>query len=513
MNIKRAKDEIKKSVRAYLERNEHGEYRIPAVRQRPILLMGPPGIGKTAIMEQAARECNIALVSYTITHHTRQSAVGLPFIEKMYYDKTSYSVTEYTLSEIIASVYEKINRTGIKEGILFIDEINCVSETLAPTMLQFLQCKRFGNHKVPEGWIIVAAGNPPEYNKSVRDFDIVTLDRVKRIDIQADYDVWKEYAYKNAIHGAVMSYLELKRDNFYDVRTTVDGKIFVTARGWEDLSEMLKAYERLNYKVDTEFILEYLQHPEIAMDFSNYYDLYNKYKKDYRIDEILEGKVSEAAYERVKLAPFDERYSILSHLLSGLNTAFEEADFQNKYVGDIYGMLKEIMEIYGKSSHNIRTDASKVTSAAAERLDRQLSSGLIAGNDLHALRGAIKYINEAALKYGVGTENNPATEEAFAGIKKDFTAVSAHREEVLDAAGARLENAFDFVLKAFGEEQELVMFVTELSLSYYAVMFINEQGCSRYTYYAAKYLAGDGQREILDDIKAVREHGYGTTAI
>ena len=40
--------------------------------------MGPPGIGKTQVMEQAARECGVALVAYTITHHTRQSAVGLP---------------------------------------------------------------------------------------------------------------------------------------------------------------------------------------------------------------------------------------------------------------------------------------------------------------------------------------------------------------------------------------------------------------------------------------------------
>ncbi len=75
-------------------------------------------------------------------------------------------MTEYTMSEIISSVYDRMEETKIKEGILFIDEINCVSETLAPTMLQFLQCKTFGNQSVPKGWIIVAAGNPPEYNKS-----------------------------------------------------------------------------------------------------------------------------------------------------------------------------------------------------------------------------------------------------------------------------------------------------------------------------------------------------------
>ena len=154
MNIKRAKEEIEHTVKAYLAKDALGEYAIPAIRQRPILLMGPPGIGKTQVMEQAARECGVALVAYTITHHTRQSAVGLPFIRQRNYGGRDVSVTEYTMSEIIASVYAKMEATGLKEGILFIDEINCVSETLAPTMLQFLQCKTFGNQAVPAGWVI-----------------------------------------------------------------------------------------------------------------------------------------------------------------------------------------------------------------------------------------------------------------------------------------------------------------------------------------------------------------------
>ena len=212
MDIKRAKQEIKDAVEAYLLKNAFGEYEIPAVRQRPVLLMGPPGIGKTQIMEQIAKELKIGLVAYTITHHTRQSAVGLPFIREKEYGGQKYSVTEYTMSEIIASVYEKMEQTGMKEGILFIDEINCVSETLAPAMLQFLQGKTFGTHRVPEGWIIVAAGNPPEYNKSVREFDVVTLDRLKKIDVEADFPVWKEYAYRQGIHPAVISYLELRRE-------------------------------------------------------------------------------------------------------------------------------------------------------------------------------------------------------------------------------------------------------------------------------------------------------------
>ena len=151
MNIRQAKNEIKHTVEAYLKKDEAGDYEIPEIRQRPVLLMGPPGIGKTQIMEQIARELGVGLVAYTITHHTRQSAVGLPFIREEEFAGKTYSVTEYTMSEIIASVYRRIRDSGQREGILFIDEINCVSETLAPTMLQFLQSKTFGNQKIPEG--------------------------------------------------------------------------------------------------------------------------------------------------------------------------------------------------------------------------------------------------------------------------------------------------------------------------------------------------------------------------
>ena len=178
MNIKRAKEEIKNCIEAYLLKDGHGEYVLPAVRQRPVLLMGPPGIGKTQIMEQNARECQVGLVSYTITHHTRQSAIGLPYIVEKEYGGRPCSVTEYTMSEIVAAIYDKMEETGLREGILFIDEINCVSETLAPMMLQFLQNKTFGSHRIPGGWIIVKAGNPPEYNKSVREFDIAQLDEL-----------------------------------------------------------------------------------------------------------------------------------------------------------------------------------------------------------------------------------------------------------------------------------------------------------------------------------------------
>ena len=108
MNIKEAKEQIKNAVTAYFSKDEFGNYVIPIERQRPVFMIGAPGIGKTAIMEQIAQELNVGLVSYSMTHHTRQSALGLPYIKKEEYDGEEFSVSEYTMSEIIASVYTEL---------------------------------------------------------------------------------------------------------------------------------------------------------------------------------------------------------------------------------------------------------------------------------------------------------------------------------------------------------------------------------------------------------------------
>lgn len=315
MNIKEAKIQIQNAMTAYFTKDQFGNYIIPTAQQRPVFLMGPPGVGKTAIMEQIAAELGVGLISYSMTHHTRQSALGLPFIVSKIYGGKEYSVSEYTMSEIIASVYNLMEDTGVKEGILFLDEINCVSETLAPSILQFLQYKIFGRHRVPEGWIVVTAGNPLEYNNSAREFDIVTWDRLKRIDVEPDFEVWKEYAYQKLIHPAVITYLEIKTPDFYIVESTIDGKCFVTARGWEDLSQMIQLYEQHNLKVDENLIGQYLQNQKIAKSFAIYYDLFNKYRSDYQIDKILLGKADESIKKRARTAKFDERLSLLGLLL------------------------------------------------------------------------------------------------------------------------------------------------------------------------------------------------------
>ena len=247
MDIAQAKQELRRTIRAYTAKTEDGVYRMPRKMQRPVLLMGPPGIGKTAILSQLAQEEHVGLAAYTMTHHTRQSALGLPVIVGRTAAGKTFRATEYTMSEIIASVYEQMEKTGLREGILFLDEINCVSETLMPAILQMLQNKTFGVHALPEGWMIAAAGNPPRYNQSARSFDMATLDRVRRIDLEPSLAVWQDYAAAHGVHPAVLAYLRLHPEHFFICDAQRAAGSFVTARGWEDLSTLLSSYERLGF--------------------------------------------------------------------------------------------------------------------------------------------------------------------------------------------------------------------------------------------------------------------------
>ena len=449
MNIKEAKQEIINTVKAYLCKNAEGEYRIPAIRQRPVLLMGPPGIGKTQIMEQIASECGIGLVSYTITHHTRQSAVGLPMIKTEEFDGKEYSVTEYTMSEIISGVYKAVKEQGHREGILFIDEINCVSETLIPTMLQFLQCKTFGNQKVPDGWIIVAAGNPPEFNRSVREFDMVTYDRLRVINIDADLEVWREYARECEIHNAILSYLDIRPQNFYSVMADVDGLKFVTARGWEDMSSLMYVYEELGISINAGVVGEFLHNEDIAEDFAAYYVLYNKYRDDYGINNILAGNATSDIYRRMINADYDERLTVVNLLLDTLNKHFKYAAELKADTDSWYKSIKE--------------------------------------------------------KIKAGEDEGVIDKE-----KAEFSKQAEKLDSVEEQTLAKLENAFDFLEGSKQEiskedigklDQEMLIFVTGLTTGKESSSFLLVNPCDRYKSYSAMYLKGGRRNQLLKEME------------
>ena len=509
MNIKQAKEYIKNSVNLYLKKDEDGEYRVPVVRQRPIFLLGAPGIGKTAIMEQIAQELGIALVSYSMTHHTRQSALGLPFITKKQYDGQEYSVSEYTMSEIIASVYDTMENSGIKEGILFLDEINCVSETLAPSMLQFLQYKVFGRHRVPDGWVIVTAGNPPEYNKSVREFDVVTMDRLKVLKVEPDYRIWKEYALERRVHNAIVNYLDLKKEHFYYMEMTTKGRSYVTARGWEDLSEILYLYEEEQLPVDESLVEQYLRNDKVVKEFTAYYDLYNKYKKDYRIEEILKGQASVQAIARAKAAAFDERLSLLGMLLDRVQADMKEIMEQAAFLSDLRAPLKSIKEkAEGLQLEQVVGMLDAQTAGRKKVLENLQSANSLSDADRKKHRSVVRFLEDCRKELFVGaTVNGMEVADgagAFAFLKEKYDKKVSRMKQETAKVQEELHSLFAFAEEAFAEGNEMLILVTELTVNSFSARFIATFGSPDYQRHNEELMLSERQEDIKAQIAELK---------
>ena len=499
MNIWQAKEQIEFAMRAYFSKDEYGRYRLPAERQRPMFLMGPPGVGKTAIMAQIASELNVALLSYSMTHHTRQSALGLPFIVQKTYGGKEYSVSEYTMSEIIASVYDLMERTGKREGILFLDEMNCVSETLLPVMLQFLQYKVFGRHRVPEGWIIVAAGNPPEYNDSVRDFDMAIWDRVRRIDVEPDFSVWRKYAAKTGMHPSVLAYLDGHREHLYSVRATVEGKQFVTMRGWSDLSDIMLLYDGQGLHIDEVLIGQFVQDEQIAKDFAVYYDLFKKYRGDYPIAAILDGGADEKMIVRAKDAPFDERLAVIALLMEESSARCQKVMLRELALGRLLGEVVSLGDALRRAPSGMIDSIDETIAQKREALCREKQAGSLSRREETIAEGVIALygkLRAAVQKKGISDAAGAivAVQKICVAEKKEISAEAA-------AVGQALANAFAFLEAAFGEGQEILLFVTELTENFWTSQYIAKFGCERYFAHNKELFFYERQREIVQQIE------------
>ena len=503
MNIKQAKEQIQNAMTAYFTKDERGNYVIPMHKQRPIFLMGPPGIGKTAIMEQIAGELGVGMLSYSMTHHTRQSALGLPYIEHKTYGDKEYAVSEYTMSEIIASIYDLMEETGIKEGILFLDEINCVSETLAPIMLQFLQYKVFGRHRVPDGWVVVTAGNPPEYNNSVREFDIVTWDRLKRVDVAPDFDVWKEYAYKTGVHPAVLTYLDIRKQDFYKIESTIDGKRFVTARGWDDLSQMLHLYEHHGLVVNEDLVGQYLQDSKIAKQFAVYYDLFNKYRSDYQVDEILAGNVTEEILERAQKAGFDERLSLIGLLLDAVTDEVKTVIDGKKELEHLMQLLKQFRVQLGKGGKQ----PVELLAALKEQEVQNIESGKKAGSLSAEKQNQRLSVLAVLEQYEEQIALIPDGMQAFAQLKLDFDTRVAQLKQTGKEKVVLLDNLFTFCETAFTGGHELLILVTELTTNPYTAKYISEYGCEKYFAHNQELLFYERQKKLMQELHVLELDG------
>lgn len=311
---------------------------------------------------------------------------------------------------------------------------------------------------------------------------------------------WKEYAYRQNLHGAIISYLDIKKENFYRIETSVDGMEFATARGWEDLSELLLVYEQLGLKLDREVVGQYIQLPRIARGFAGYLELYYKYQKTYHVDEIIEGKWHAITASELKAAPFDEKFSVLGLLLARLSESAGLTREQDALTELLYADLLGFKERLSAGE-----PAISILEGLAQRRREDMARAAEAGQLDKEKRGRTQRAIECLTRYRERLiAENIADGGALDAVRGWFQEEVDARKSAGETAGRHFDNAFRYLEQTFGDSQELVLFVTEITAGYNTSWYVEHFGCYAYFRHNKELLFDDTRRRIQEDILAAK---------
>ncbi len=348
-NLKYSISEAKRAsmdiIKAYLCKDETGKYVIDPKTRMPILMISPPGIGKTETAGDIARIMHIGFASFSLTHHSRNSMLGLPVIKDLP-DGGKY--TEFTMSDILAAVYQSVHE-GHDEGILLLDEFTSTPESIMPMMLSFLQTGTIGRYKLPDGWIIVLCGNPPEFNKSARNLDPATYDRVRLMNIDVNLQAFLEYCDENEVHPAVVNFLSAFPECLYRCEKKDDGLELVTCRSWNRLAKSIECYEKAGALVDIRMIGQFIKSEEIAHLFYDYYEQFGEVDAMAELDSVYMGTFSEELVNKMSGLSVRERWKKLDYMRRVLAERYagclDKSAEQNKLAESLDNLVGFAMQI------------------------------------------------------------------------------------------------------------------------------------------------------------------------
>lgn len=329
-----AKEEIKNDVRIYLRKDSDGNYLLPVSKKNPIYIVGEPGIGKTEMAKQIADELGIGFYATSLTHHTRNSVLGLPTITKLQGEK----VTEYTMPDILTQV-ERCVAQGQTEGILLIDEFASMSDALVAPMLAFLQNKSIGNHALPEGWVMLLCSNPPEYNETAREFDAAVMDRVRYMRVTYSAKDFLQYAEQIQIHPLIIEYIRKHPDSAYLCEETKENKEIVTARSWENLSHCIYGYEAIGAEITERLVYQFVKSKRVSHEFTQYYVLSGSTLVEEDIRKLLCGINVPEYLSKVRKLDYEKKWRVAKLFQDDLLVGTEEIERWGRYLDFLGNMI------------------------------------------------------------------------------------------------------------------------------------------------------------------------------
>ncbi|MFI3116283.1 MAG: hypothetical protein R3Y12_09115, partial [Clostridia bacterium] len=307
---------------------------------------------------------------------------------------------------------------------------------------------------------------------------------------EADFQTWLNYAKITGVHPAILSYLELKQYDFYKVSTGVDGKSFVTARGWVDLSKMMRIFEEKEFPVDEDLISQYLQDTKVAKNFAIYYDLFCKYRTSYKVSEILDGTYAEEIVEQAKNAKFDEQFALISLIIEALTNSIREITRSEK-VSQVF--VKECMIL---KSAKTTSEIEEYIKKLEQDLSKKRQAGSISAENILEKQKVILEF-EAMLETFV-KNGDKVSVDIFA--KKYYLDYKKSSKKELEKVQKEIENALEYSQKSFGDSQSFFIVLSELTTDPVCATFLSKNGGETYFKYNKNLLIHDNQKEILNEI-------------
>lgn len=252
--------------------NELMEILLNIAPVRPVFIWGAPGIGKSALVEKFAEDVGLPCVSLLGSQLAPEDIIGIPRING--------DTSEFLPPKMIAR----------KEPyVLFLDELNACSQEVQKAFYSLIHEKRVGEYYLPEGSIVIGAGNRMQDSAIVKTMSSALVNRMFHVQLKADVNQWLTWAYENGVHPWITDYITQRPDHLFSEPPKTE-EPYSTPRSWHMLSDALKEYGAGKRDVSQE-VLQTLVYGSISAKHAGMFLAYTKTLGNrHLLDDIIKGE-------------------------------------------------------------------------------------------------------------------------------------------------------------------------------------------------------------------------------
>ena len=280
--------------------------------KRPVFLWGPPGIGKSEVVEEITNELGGLMIDLRMAQMEPTDIRGIPFYNK---DK---NLMEFAPPGDLPNAEQSSHYPIV---VLFLDEMNSAPPAVQAAGYQLILNRRIGKYMLPDNVVIVAAGNRDSDKGVTYRMPMPLANRFVHVEMRADFASWQNWAVNKGIHKDVVGYLSFAKQDLYDFDSKSASRAFATPRSWCFVSDLLKDEDDVD--TDTLFNLTAGAVGEgLAVKFAAHRKIAGRMPEP---SDILSGKVKDLAVKEISAM-----YSLTISMCYELRDALEHKKVDNK---------------------------------------------------------------------------------------------------------------------------------------------------------------------------------------